>query len=180
MSVSLAKGAVIGSADLDILFRRYHAELQSFAMRRLRDREAAADVVQDAFLRYLAADSTLEQAPVSPRFFLWRIVGNLTIDMVRRARRRGFATPLEDVVDRIADPQPTADRHLAARQELLLLHRALTGLPPNCRAALLLNRLHGMTHAEIGMKLGVSASMVSKYIMFALRECALKLMPVAR
>lgn len=183
MSASLAKGAIIdsvGAGDLDGLFRRYHAELQTFAMRRLRDREAAADVVQDAFVRYLTAGTTLEQAPASPRFFLWRIVGNLTVDMARRARRRGFTTPLEDVVDHVADPQPAADRCLAARQELLLLHRALAGLPSNCRAALLLNRLHGLTHAEIGVRLGVSASMVSKYIMSALRECALKLAPAVR
>lgn len=39
--------------DLDVLFRLYARDLTSFAFRRLRDREAAADVVQDGFVRYM-------------------------------------------------------------------------------------------------------------------------------
>jgi RNA polymerase sigma-70 factor (ECF subfamily) len=182
MSATVIEGTSSGRtvpADLDALFRRYQAELNTFALRRLRDREAAADVVQDAFVRYLVAGATAEAAPVSPRFFLWRIVGNLTIDMARLARRRGLFTPLDDIADRLADPQPTADRCLEGREQLALLRRALAEMPPRSRAALLLNRLHGMTHAEIGERLGVSASMVSKYIMTALRCCALRLEPVA-
>jgi RNA polymerase sigma-70 factor (ECF subfamily) len=179
MSVSLAKGAVVGPADLDALFRRYQAELNTFALRRLRDREAAADIVQDAFVRYLAAGSSAAEAPESPRFFLWRIVGNLTIDVARRARRRGLLTSLDDVADRIADPQPSMERCLEGRQQLALLQRALLEMPLRSREALLLNRLNGMTHAEIGARLGVSASMVSKYIMTALRHCALRLDLVA-
>jgi RNA polymerase sigma-70 factor (ECF subfamily) len=173
-----ASGASL-AVDLDALFRRYQAELNTFALRRLRDREAAADVVQDAFVRYLVAGATAEAPPASPRFFLWRIVGNLTIDVARRARRRGTFTPLDDIADRLADPRPTAERCLEARQQLALLRCALADMPPRSRAALLLNRLHGMTHAEIGGRLGVSASMVSKYIMTALRHCALRLDPGA-
>ena len=42
-------------------------------------------------------------------------------------------------------------------------------LPPNARRALLMSRIDGMTFAEIAAVLGVSESMVAKYIAQALR-----------
>ena len=38
--------------DLDRLFRLYHRDLQNIAYRRLGDRELAADLTQDTFVRY--------------------------------------------------------------------------------------------------------------------------------
>ncbi len=170
---SLSPADSTRTTDLDAVFRLYHWELNRFAYRKLGDREAAADIVQEAFVRYLAADFDGKDrlAPASPRFFLWRIVGNLTIDLARRDRRRGAHASLDDVAAHLIDPCPTPERQLEARQEFLIVKRALDALPGNCRAALLLNRVEGLSHAEIGARLGVSASMVSKYIMSALRHC---------
>lgn len=160
-------------ADLDTLFRRYSRELNAYAYRRLKDREAAADVVQDGFLRFLVWNRTQRDAsfPNGPRFFLWRVVGNLTIDLIRRNRILGPLTQLDDVADRIADPAPTPDRCLESRQQYLLLKAALDELPERHRTALLLNRVEGLTHSEIGARFGLSASMVSKYIMAVLEHC---------
>lgn len=160
-------------ADLDALFRRYSRELNNYAYRRLRDREAAADIVQDSFVRFLIwhrGDKRTE-LPSGPRFFLWRIVGNLTIDLVRRKRFLGQVATLEDMANHIVDPYPTPDRCLEARDDYLALKAALDELPERQRNALLLNRLEGLSHAEIGSRLGVSASMVSKYIMAVLEHC---------
>ena len=160
-------------ADLDVLFRLYSRELNSYAYRRLKNREAAADIVQDGFLRFMiwSRERQLAPLPNGPRFFLWRIVGNLTIDLVRRNRILGALISLDDIANSVADPYPTADRSLEAKQQYLLLKSALDELPVRHRAALLLNRIEGLTHAEIGIRLGVSASMVSKYIMAVLEHC---------
>lgn len=163
--------------NLDALFRQYRGELHRLAYRRLGDREAAADVVQDAFVRYMGmarTDSAAVQVD-SPRFFLWRIVTNLVADLGRRKCRRGLHESLDAFTDSLADPHPAPDQVLASRQQLALLRAALDELPPQCRAALLLNRLNGLTHAEVARQLGVSPSMVSKYIMRALRHCARRL-----
>lgn len=162
-----------GAFDLDALFRLYAKELNKFAGRRLNDREAAADVVQDSFLRFLVWSRVRSETvlPNGARFFLWRIVGNLTIDLIRRNRVLGPGVPLEDLADRLIDPMPTPDRCLEARQDYLLLKRALDEAPERHRAALLLNRIDGLSHAEIAARLGVSASMVSKYIMSVLEHC---------
>jgi RNA polymerase sigma-70 factor (ECF subfamily) len=165
------------AVDFDALFRLYARELNSFAYRRLNDREAAADLVQDGFLRFLVWHSEQRNAKgaASPRFFLWSVVGNLTIDFVRRRQLRGAHAPLDDVADQLADPYPTPDRFLEARQQYRLLKAALDEAPRVQRTALLLNRIEGLTHAEIAQRLGVSPSMVSKYIMAVLERCLLRL-----
>jgi len=174
----VVSGGLKQQHDLDALFRLYHRELTRVAFRRLHDQDAAADLVQDAFVRYLSADRVV--APLSPRFFLHRIVANLTLDALRRTKRRGLLLAIDDVAETIADPAPLADHLLMARQEFKLLSRALNELQPRCRAALLLNRVEGKTHAEIAAMLGVSSSMVSKYIMAALSHCMKRMLHTRR
>lgn len=159
--------------QLDALFRQHHEELYSFACRRLGRCDIAADVVQDAFVRYadMAQSDTDGDAVEQPRLFLCRIVGNLIIDLARRDRRRGSHAVLDDVADHVADSQPSPDKALETRQRLALLQAALGELPPSCRDALLLSRVEKLTHAEVAERLGVSCSMVSKNIMRALRHC---------
>ncbi len=82
--------------------------------------------------------------PNGPRFFLWRIVGNLTIDLVRRNRILGALISLDDIANSVADPYPTADRSLEAKQQYLLLKSALDELPARHRAALLLEPDRGI------------------------------------
>ncbi len=160
--------------DLAALFEAHRAELQASAYRRVGDREVAADIVQDAFLRYAAMGSQAltPQVVQRPRFFLWRIVTNLILDRQRQRARRGLHGDIAGVEDALADPQPLPEQQAADAQRLNRLRQALQDLPPNCRDALLLNRVEGLGHAQIAARLGVSASMVSKYIMQALRHCA--------
>ena len=162
--------------DFDALFRLYSQELNDFAYRRLRDREAAADIVQDGFERFLrwTRKSAGEHRVDSPRFFLWTIVGNLSLDLIRR-NRTAVIEPLTPLSENIADPMPGPDRWVEARQQYGLVRKALNDMPERYRTALLLNRLHGLTHAQIGVHFGVSTSMATKYVIAALEICISRL-----
>jgi len=165
------------STDIDGLFRRYRRELDAFAYGRLRDREAASDLVQDAFVRYIAHTQEARRAPEAPRFFLWRIASNLILDLGRRERRRGRSASLDDAnAAAVADPAPSPERQVTAREEYRILVQALSELQPKQRMALVMNRVEQRTHAEIAARLKVSPSMVNKYIMRALTHCAARLM----
>lgn len=163
------------SVDLDRLFRLYSRELNAFAYRRLRDREAAEDVVQDGFERFMRWMRGREgqDSASNPRFFLWTIVGNLTLDFIRR-RNLNLFQPMTDATTAFADWSPSAERRLETRDDYRLVKAVLNELPPRHRLALLLNRVEGLTHAEISARLGVSKSMVSKYIMGALELCLIR------
>jgi RNA polymerase sigma factor (sigma-70 family) len=162
--------------NLDQLFRLYHRELQQIAYRRLGDRELAADLTQDAFLRYVGLERQQRtQAIENPRFFLIRVLSNLVFDVGRSRMRRGPESSLDDIQNELYDPRPGPAAMVELNQQLLLLQQALEELSENSRRALLLNRIDGLGHVAIAAQLGVSPSMVSKYIMSALLHCARRL-----
>ncbi len=105
------------------------------------------------------------------RRFIFRVAGNLAIDTLRREQRQGatLGDPLEHV--EVVDPAPAPEAVLLAKERLEVLDQALQQLSDNARQALLLNRLEGLTQAQIAVRLGVSESMVAKYIGQALRHC---------
>jgi RNA polymerase sigma factor (sigma-70 family) len=165
--------------DLDALFRHYARDLNGYALRRLKDREAAADLVQDGFIRCLTwqRSRTVPTSMSDARKVLWRIVGNLTIDFVRRKRVRHVPLPL-DAALQIADPYPTQDRFIEGRQAYRLVKMVLDESPPQQRAALLLNRVGGLTHIEVAERLGVSPNTVCNYIVAMIDRCFVRLAPL--
>ena len=66
---------------------------------------------------------------------------------------------------------PDFPLHLNRDAQLALLDRALRQLPEKPRQALLLSRVEGLTHAAIARRLGVSESMIAKYLAQSLRHC---------
>ncbi|TBV08825.1 sigma-70 family RNA polymerase sigma factor [Stutzerimonas kirkiae] len=157
------------SADLLASFQEHYDDLLRFLARRLGDVECAADVAQDAYLRLarLQPDLPIDE----PRAFVFRVAGNLAIDHLRRVRRLASLHAEELEAADIHDPGSGPEDTLAAGQSLAQLDAALDQLPANARLALLLNRLEGLTHAQIAARLGVSESMVGKYIVQAMRHC---------
>ena len=71
-----------------------------------------------------------------------------------------------------ADPDAEHADHDADRLMLRMrIESVLRGLSPNCRAVVILHRREGMTYEEIGHEIGVSASMVKKYLAQGLKHC---------
>ncbi|MNM85253.1 putative RNA polymerase sigma factor FecI [compost metagenome] len=105
------------------------------------------------------------------RRFIFRVAGNLAIDTLRREQRMAGNLDDTDAVRQVPCPAPAPEAALLARERLEQLDEALLQLSPNARQALLLNRVEGLTQAQIAQQLGVSESMVAKYIGQALRHC---------
>jgi RNA polymerase sigma-70 factor (ECF subfamily) len=64
---------------------------------------------------------------------------------------------------------------VAAQQTLDTVEQALFDLPSKCRQAFVLHRQSGLSYPEIAQELGVSTSMVEKYIIQALKHFRNKL-----
>lgn len=148
----------------------HHAELLRFLTWKLGCRDLAADFVQEAFLRMARFGSSAQKVE-HPRQFLFNVASNLVIDYVRKKRLQTKIFSSDPPPLELASAEPSADKAIYAKQRLAQVQSAVDELPPKCRQALLLNRLEGLTHAEIGRQLGVSESMVAKYIGRALRHC---------
>ena len=158
------------SRSLIDCFQQHYPALLQFLARQLSDPDQAADIAQETYLRLVALgepDSTIEQ----PRAFIFRIASNLAIDQQRREARHSQRRAPEELAGDTSDRRLCAETIHLARERLRQLDTALAELPANCGQALMLSRLDGLTYAEIGQRLGVSESMVARYIAQALRHC---------
>lgn len=146
------------------LFRSEHARLARMLGPRVRDSEAIADLLQDAFTRLSSAAGTRQ--PDRPAAYLQRIVRNLVVDRARRARHERAFIPLdESALPSIAPEQEQA----VALGDLMRRYRAaLATLTPHTRRVFLMHRVDELTYREIARRLGISVATVEYHMSRAL------------
>lgn len=139
----------------------------------VRDENDARELVQEAFLRVYRG---LHSFQGSSSFFTWlyRIVVNLSIDLIRKPGRRDLeleeGRAIEDdaelpFVSRIdgADPIDVMRRkEIAAR-----LQSALEALPPYHRGVILMREVEGMSYEEMAEAMGVSKGTIMSRLFHA-------------
>lgn len=163
-----------GASRLLAGFQECYDDLLRFLTRRMGDAARAVDVAQDTYVR-LATTPEVDADVREPRAYVFRVARNMAIDTLRRHRLRDDFERDEDEGLAVADAGPTPEARLMDRQSLHALDAALADLPAKVRQALLLSRLEGATHAQIAARLGVSESMVAKYLAQALKHCRQRL-----
>lgn len=139
-------------AALDRLYRAERPRLLAWLLRRVGCPATAADLAQDSFLRLLARGGTA--GLTDPTAWLARTARNLATDADRRAALRQPADFL--VLEGLTDPHPSPETAADAAQRARTLGVLIAALPPRQREVLLLARLEGLSHAEIGARLGIS------------------------
>jgi RNA polymerase sigma-70 factor, ECF subfamily len=159
-----------GEAAARELYRAYGGELYSFALSRLRDRELAADVVQDVFTRVWRHAEDFDARKGSVRTWLYGIARNAVIDCERRRARR---LPLAQF-----EPHEEDEPASEPIQEALLrwqLQKAFAGLTPEHREILLLGHFDGLSVKEIAEVTGLPAGTVKSRTFYALQSLRLAL-----
>jgi len=138
------------------LVRLHQDEVYTLATRLVRDREMAADVSQEAFIR---AWRSLSGFRGDAKFSTWlhRIVVNAAWSM-RRSQRRHAAAPLSDIHQ---DPAAGGNgpQYLATMSALRpRLLEALQQLSPRLRAVVVLKDIYDWPHRDIASHLGISTT----------------------
>lgn len=157
--------------DLMSVYLRHWKVLRSLLKKHVGSHQLAEDALQETWLR-LAGMKSEPEAVRDRQAFILRIAGNIAIDLARRERRHNSrCISDETMLKSIADSYPSPEAFAIDRDQLRFLALALAELPAKTRTALLLSRCDGLSHREIGERLGVSESMVAKYLAQALRHC---------
>jgi RNA polymerase sigma-70 factor (ECF subfamily) len=156
----------VAESDLKRLFLKHAKTLQGLLTRKVRDPQLAADLVQESFLR-LAEQQGRERIDNTPAY-LYRTAHNLMIDHVRQQQRRKTDSVPHEALESIVEDSPGLDENAATEQHMRRLRRALADLPPRTQEVFRLNRLEGMTHAEVARALDISDSSVQKHLAKAL------------
>jgi len=153
------------------LAARHGGALHRFLASRLRSALAEVpDLVQEVFLRLLRVNRL--EAVRSPEAYLFGIARHV----LHQHRTETSAAPetvdIADVLAELEDlPGSGPEATVEMQQRIEDFHRALSRMPPNVYATLILNRVLGLTLEEVAERLGVSRGMTKKYLAAALEQC---------
>ncbi len=145
-----------GQPRLDDLYREQAPRLRRWLDARLRSREEANDMVQDAFARLVGSDTRDELR--QPEAFLNRIVRNLLIDRSRRLANRTPHVPIDETNAPAA--RATQEDGIEVSQMRERYRSAVAALPPRTREVFVLHRVEGLGYKEIATQLGISVRTV--------------------
>src|SRR5262245_13858096 len=156
------------------LVERHQRRAFAIAMGLVRDENDARELVQDAFLRVYKGLGTFQGGS---SFFTWlyRIVTNLAIDLMRKPGRKDAelvdGQALDDeaaefpLIARIdgADPMDVVRRREIAGR----IQAALDALPPYHRGVILMREVEGMSYEEMAQAMGVSKGTIMSRLFHA-------------
>ena len=152
----------------------HREELIGYLIQRKHCPETASDIIQDAYLR-LAERKDGDKSILNPRAFLYRVVGNLSIDYHRSAQRREQRFVDESELAEVADQAPSLEQQLYTHEKIALLQKAISELPPKCRQVFIMHKLKHYPYSRIMAELDISESTVLKHMVKATEHCRKRL-----
>jgi RNA polymerase sigma-70 factor (ECF subfamily) len=173
----LVEAALRDPAAFDALYRKYLAQVYSYAYYELGSHHDAEDAAERTFLLALGALDRFEERALPRdgegastfRVWLFRIARNVVAN-IQRGRRRHPAAPIEAAAG-VAD-RADVEAEVTGRHEAGAAWAAVARLPAERRRALVLRFVEEMSTAEIAGILGRSEGAVRVLIHRGLRAVA--------
>lgn len=164
--------ALVGRGDpgaLAGLYDRHGGAAYLLAYRISGQRQAAEDLVQDAFLKVWRSAGSYKAARGSVRTWVLSIVHNQAIDQLRAAASRRRTQELVELSAARYQPSDAfSEAWLGSRREQV--REALKALPPAQLEVIELSYFSGYTHAEISTLLGLSLGTVKSRLRLAMKK----------
>ena len=152
-------------ADLSALYAENRSSLIGQARRILRSEADAAEIVQEAFLKFILAAPELDTADRAIAY-LRTTVNNLCLNQIRATGSRPnlVAIDADTTQERLSEISAEAhipfDATMAAAEDAAIIRGALSRLSADQRTALVMWEMEGRSTEEIAKALGTSTSNV--------------------
>ena len=148
-------------SDLSALYTQNRSSLIAQARRILRSDADAAEVVQDAFLKFILAAPELDTADRAMAY-LRTTVNNLCLNVIRATGLRPNLVAIDSDATQERLSEISAENHipmdatLAAAEDASIIREALSRLSETQRTALVMWEVEGRTTKEIAAAIGTS------------------------
>jgi len=161
--------------SIEELFSVLESPLLSYALRLLRERAVAEDVVQEAFMKLHAQFKEVRE----PRRWLYRTVHNLALNQLRQSNKIvALEQPGEgdtSLTPDTTDPEPLPDEQIVRLEGIGLVRLSLATLDERSREVLRLKFDEDLSYKEISERTGLTASNVGYLLHHALKAIAVEL-----
>ncbi len=171
-------------ARYEALVAQYGRHIYAIAYRMAGNEADAKDIAQEAFVRVWRALRRIEPG-ASLEGWLYRIVSNLYIDLVRRrpkVRVQSLDEPLATGEGEMArerpDPAADVERTVVEATVDRRIQQALLALPPDLRMVVLLADIEGYAYEEIATILAVPLGTIKSRLHRARRALRDRLAPI--
>lgn len=133
-------------------------EVRGWLKRALGKPADVEDVLQEAYCRLCFVEGF--EGIANPRAYFFRMVRNIVVDEIRRARvvKIEALAEIDDLHFATEDADP--ERATSARRELRRVQLLIQGLPPRCRQVFELRKIHGLSQRDVAVKMRVSEHVV--------------------
>jgi RNA polymerase sigma-70 factor (ECF subfamily) len=144
------------------IVEQHSARVYRLAYRLTGNQHDAEDLTQEVFVRVFRSLPTYR--PGTFEGWLHRITVNLFLDTARRRQRQRTDALAEDAAERLAGDEPGPERAYEFRNLTDDVQQALSDLPPDFRAAVVLSDIEGLSYEEVGEALGIKLGTVRSRI----------------
>ncbi|MFB9949075.1 sigma-70 family RNA polymerase sigma factor [Rhizobium puerariae] len=157
--------------DRHSLYLAHRSALVDYAARILGSREAAEDIVQEAYLRFTPGKTPTESARQGLAY-LYRIVRNLSLDVLKRRKveHRGHAS--DPPFWTVPQPVETPEQTVMFCDEVRIAAAVLASLPGEIRIAVEMYRFGGHTLEGVADHLGISVATAHRHVRTAMVKIA--------
>lgn len=156
------------------IYLTHRAALIDYATPILGSREAAEDIVQDAYLKF-SPDRAPWSSPEQALAYLYRIVRNLAFDVLRRRKVEAREEERELPAWTVPRAAPTPEQHILFCDGVRTVSQVLSELSVEARVAVEMHRIGGYTLEEVAGHLGISVATAHRHVRTAMLRIAERL-----
>ncbi len=153
------------TAQLAVLFERYHLPLFRYLLHLSGNRALSEDLTQEVFFRVLKYARTYDPGQ-SFTTWLYQMARNAHYDAMGKRR----ADALDDEANEIRSTEPMPEELFTRKQDISFLNDALSRLPRDRREVLVLSRFHDLRYEQIAQILDCEVGAVKVRVYRALKE----------
>ncbi len=171
ISEALSRVALGDRAAFRFLYDATSAKLFGVALRVMRNRPDAEEVVQEAYVKIWHNAGKFQVSDASPISWLCAVARNQAIDRLRA--RKPEALDIDEAFE-IADDSPDPEQDLLTSGEASRLNHCLSELRPDRAQAVKSAYLDGYSYKELAEKHGLPLNTVRTWLrrsLLSLREC---------